>query len=111
MFCTRCGIELTDTANFCSTCGAATPNAASSFRAAPNGTRLTRPEEGKRIAGVCAGVARFWGLDVTLVRILWAIVSIWPPGVGVLAYIVCWIIMPRDPVPVASAAQSSPGQA
>jgi phage shock protein C len=110
MFCTRCGIELSDTANFCSTCGAATPNATSSrgFQQSAATSRLTRPEDGKKVAGVCAGVARYFGLDVSLVRILWVLVSFWPPGAGVLAYIVCWIVMPREPFPVMAAGQTFP---
>ncbi|HXP88873.1 MAG TPA: PspC domain-containing protein [Bryobacteraceae bacterium] len=110
MFCTRCGIELSDTANFCSACGTATPNAAASrgFERPSAGSRLTRPEEGKKIAGVCAGVARYFGVDVSLVRILWVLLSFWPPGAGIVAYFVCWIVMPRDPLPVMAAGQTAP---
>ena len=110
MFCTRCGIELSDTVRYCSSCGTATPNASSfgGFHGANPTTRLSRPEEGKKIAGVCAGVARYFGMDVTLVRILWVIFCFWPPCAGVLAYIVCWIVMPRDPVPVMVGGQASP---
>jgi len=106
MFCTRCGIQLTDTAKYCSACGAATPNAG--FQPPSPAARLSRPEEGKKIAGVCAGVARYFGLDVSLVRIVWVIVCFWPPFVGVIAYIVCWAVIPRDPLPMMGAAQGSP---
>jgi phage shock protein C len=110
MFCTRCGIELSETSRFCSSCGAATPNASSfaGFTRPANATPFSRPEEGKKIAGVCAGVARYFGLDVSLVRVLWVIFCFWPPCAGVLAYIVCWIVMPRDPVPVMVGGQASP---
>jgi len=58
--------------------------------------------EGK-IAGVCAGFARYFGLDVTLVRILWIVLTVWPlPLFGVISYIVAWIVMPKDPVAVLS---------
>jgi phage shock protein PspC (stress-responsive transcriptional regulator) len=50
----------------------------------------------KKIAGVCAGIARYLQMDVTLVRILVAIFTLYPPGMGLIFYIVCWIIMPRD---------------
>jgi phage shock protein PspC (stress-responsive transcriptional regulator) len=50
----------------------------------------------KKIAGVCAGIARYLQMDVTLVRILVAIFTVYPPGLGLIFYIVCWIIMPRD---------------
>jgi len=59
--------------------------------------KLTRPREGRRIAGVCAGVANYFDMDVTLVRILWILVTIFPPVPGIVAYIVCWIAMPNAP--------------
>lgn len=109
MFCTRCGIELSDTARYCSACGAGTPNAPYSFgyQRSAAASRLSRPEEGKKIAGVCAGVARYFGVDVSLVRIIWVILCFWPPFAGVLAYIVCWIVMPPDPRLLAAPAQNS----
>jgi phage shock protein PspC (stress-responsive transcriptional regulator) len=42
-------------------------------------------------------VARYLDLDVTLIRILWILLAIFPPVPGLLAYIVCWIVMPQDP--------------
>jgi phage shock protein C len=92
MFCTRCGSELREQDRFCSGCGAATARGASNVRPAP---ALTRPTEGKMLAGVCAGFARSLGIDVTLIRIIWAILML--SGIGIVAYIVCWIVMPRDP--------------
>ena len=56
-----------------------------------------------KLAGVCAGFARYLGVDVTLVRILWIVLTIWPlPLLGIVAYIVAWIVMPKDPVPLAA---------
>jgi len=100
MFCTKCGIELRDQDKFCNECGTATG------RGAPSPThrteKLSRPVREGKIAGVCAGFARHFGLDVTLVRVLWLVVTIWPlPLVGVIAYVVAWIVMPKDPEPVA----------
>jgi phage shock protein PspC (stress-responsive transcriptional regulator) len=46
------------------------------------------------IAGVAAGVAEYFGLDVTLVRIIWAILTIFG-GAGLIAYLICWILMPK----------------
>jgi phage shock protein C len=64
---------------------------------------LSRPVRDAKIAGVCAGFAKHFGLDVTLVRIIWLILSVWPlPFFGVIAYIVAWIVMPKDQDPVAS---------
>ena len=54
-----------------------------------------------KIAGVCAGFARYFALDVTLVRVLWVVLTVCPvPTFGVVAYIVAWIVMPKDPVGV-----------
>lgn len=100
MFCTRCGTELREQDKFCFNCGAATALGASTQHV------WSRPEEPLRrwmskakMAGVCAGFARYFGLDVTLVRVLWLVLSVWPlPLFGVVAYIVAWIVMPKDPV-------------
>ena len=48
------------------------------------------------IAGVCTGIAEYIGLDVTVVRLLWVLLSIFA-GCGILAYIIAIIIMPRKP--------------
>jgi phage shock protein C len=50
----------------------------------------------KKIAGVCAGFARYLGVDVTLVRIVWLVLTLAGAGVGLTAYIVAWIVMPWD---------------
>jgi len=49
----------------------------------------------KKIAGVCAGFAHYFGVDVTLMRILWLIFALFT-GIGFVAYIIAWIAMPRD---------------
>ena len=101
MFCTNCGIELKDQDKFCSQCGASTGRGAP---AAQQTERLSRPVHDKKIAGVCAGFARYFAVDVTLVRVLWLIVTVWPlPLFGVISYIVAWIVMPKDPEPLLAA--------
>jgi phage shock protein C len=98
MFCTRCGSELRDQDRFCSDCGAPTGRTGSASRQAP-ATPLSRPMQEAKIAGVCAGFARSFGLDVTLVRVLWVVLAVWPvPLFGIIAYIVAWIVMPKDPL-------------
>ena len=57
---------------------------------------LVRAQDGRMLAGVCAGVADYLGLDVTLVRVIWAVVSVITGGLGVLAYLVAWIIIPDE---------------
>ena len=61
-----------------------------------NGSKvLVRPRNGRMLAGVCAAFADYFGLDVTLVRVIWAIVSVITGGAGVLAYLVAWVIIPE----------------
>jgi phage shock protein PspC (stress-responsive transcriptional regulator) len=65
--------------------------------------RLTRSRANGSIAGVCAGLADYFGVDVVLVRLLWVIFSIATAVVGgVIVYVAAWIIMPEwdnQPVP------------
>jgi phage shock protein C len=70
--------------------------------------RLVRHSAAGRIAGVCAGLADYLDTDVTLVRLLWVILSIVPGGFigGLIAYVAAWIVMPDAPAPVAAASPS-----
>lgn len=96
MYCSNCRTSLEDHDRYCSACGTATENA---FRASSRSTYgFSRPREGKKVAGVCAGVARYLDLDVTLVRVIWLLMMLYPPVPGIIAYIVCWIVMPKDPL-------------
>ncbi len=58
--------------------------------------RLYKVEQGKMLAGVCAGVARYFGIDPTLVRVIWVLLSC-AGGSGILAYIICALVMPQVP--------------
>ena len=58
-----------------------------------NGKKLYRIEEGKMLAGVCGGVAEYFNLDPTIVRVLWVLGSLFAGG-GVILYIVMAIIVP-----------------
>ena len=57
-------------------------------------SRLVRPRNEKVIAGVCAGLARRFGVSKFLVRLGFVIFGL--AGVGELVYIVLWIIMPKE---------------
>ncbi|MGD0375582.1 MAG: PspC domain-containing protein [Streptosporangiaceae bacterium] len=62
-----------------------------------NGSKvLVRSRDDRMLAGVCAGVAGYFGLDVTVVRVIWAIVSVITGGAGILAYLVAWVLIPDD---------------
>ena len=47
------------------------------------------------IAGVCAGVADYFGLDKTLIRIIYALLVIFG-GAGILVYLILWLLMPSN---------------
>jgi len=59
--------------------------------------RLYKIDQGKMVDGVCGGIAQYFGLDPTLVRLVWALVTIFGWGSGILAYIICAIVIPREP--------------
>jgi phage shock protein C len=62
----------------------------------PASTQLTRPRTNRMIAGVCAGFALHYGWDLNLVRVLTALMIVLT-GVGAIAYIAAWVIIPEAP--------------
>ncbi len=63
--------------------------------------RLYRSAEDSTIAGVCGGLGSYLKFDPVLVRLLWVAITFMTGLVpGVLAYLVAWIIVPREPLPV-----------
>lgn len=65
---------------------------------------MMRDMANKKIAGVCAGLARHMEWDVTLIRVAF-LAAILFKGLGLIAYIVAWIAMPRDDIRAVSAAR------
>ena len=55
--------------------------------------QLMRSGRDKKIAGVCAGVANYLDMDPTIVRVIWGVLA-FCYGVGIVAYIILWIIAP-----------------
>jgi phage shock protein C len=100
MFCTSCGREMASEDAFCPKCGTASGAAPTARAAAGPHQRLARSVRNKKIAGVCGGFANYFGMDVTLVRVLW-LITVLCVGTGILAYIVCWIVMPLEDVQAA----------
>jgi phage shock protein C len=59
--------------------------------------RLYKSRTERMIDGVCGGIAEYFGLDVTLIRILWVLLTLFG-GTGIVLYIVAMIVMPAAPV-------------
>ena len=71
-----------------------------------NGTkRLYRLRDGRVVAGVCAGLAAYFSIDPTLVRLAFALLTIFG-GAGVLLYLCAWIVIPEEDGDGASIAET-----
>ena len=60
-----------------------------------NSKKLYKSATDKKIAGVCGGLAAYLNIDATIIRLLWAICCIFF-GCGLLAYVICMLIMPDE---------------
>ena len=60
-----------------------------------NEKKLTRSSN-RMIAGVCAGIAEYFGWDATLLRIVYILATFFTAFAGVIIYIILWIVMPRS---------------
>ncbi len=61
-----------------------------------SGKILVRRRDNRIIAGVCAGLSDYLGMDVNLVRVLFALVTLFTAGTGILAYLVAWAVIPEE---------------
>jgi phage shock protein C len=59
------------------------------------GKRLLRLRNGRMVAGVCAGLAAYFKVDVNLVRLGFGVFTVFY-GIGVLAYLIAWVILPEE---------------
>ena len=103
MYCNFCGRTMPDDCLFCSACGR-------QLGARVARRPLERAREGRKIAGVCMGFARHLDVDVTLIRLLTLVGSIFT-GIGFIAYLIAWIVIPEEPmiVPQAQMVQTQSG--
>jgi phage shock protein C len=101
MYCNACGKAIAEDGRVCSYCG-------NVVGIPPTPKKLMRSRTERKIAGVCAGLAQYFDLDASLVRILCIFLALatgfFP---GVVTYLLAWIIVPEKPElkPVVAAQQ------
>jgi phage shock protein C len=93
MICSECHQEKNAGERFCSVCGREVTGEPVRMQ-----SRLTRPRQGKMIAGVCAGFAQAYGWDVVLVRLALCATVLLGCGFPIFAYLAAWIVMPKERV-------------
>jgi phage shock protein PspC (stress-responsive transcriptional regulator) len=59
------------------------------------GKRLLRIRHGRIVAGVCAGLGAYFGVDVNLVRLAFGVLTVFY-GLGILLYLIAWLILPEE---------------
>ena len=102
MICNSCQRNIAEGSRFCYNCGArqvvtGAPDVAS-VTGGPK--RLMRSSTDKKLGGVCAGLADYFDMDTTLVRVLWLLIVLCG-GTGILLYVILWLVLPLAPVQVA----------
>jgi phage shock protein C len=111
MVCPKCQKEVVEGSKFCYNCGAQLTgqDAVPAGGYVAPGKRLMRSSRDKKIGGVCAGLADYFDLDPTVVRIIW-LLAVLCAGTGGLLYIILWIALPLAPAPPVLAVPGSPAQ-
>jgi phage shock protein C len=104
MNCANCKRDVPEYSNFCYVCGAR--QRVSSSGAATASKRLMRSAVDKKIAGVCGGLAEYFEVDSTLVRLGWVLLLFIPMPIlpSIVLYVVAWALMPLAPVAIPVAA-------
>jgi phage shock protein C len=98
MICQHCQKEIAEGSKFCYNCGAAQSGVAgSAYAGIPPSKRLMRSSRDKKIAGVCGGLAEYFDIDATIIRVVW-LLAIFLGGTGLLAYLILWIVLPVAPL-------------
>lgn len=59
--------------------------------------RLYRSRKDRVFGGVCGGIAEYLEVDPVVLRLIWAILTLISMGLGILAYVIAWVIIPEEP--------------
>ncbi|HIZ02313.1 MAG TPA: PspC domain-containing protein [Candidatus Bacteroides merdipullorum] len=65
-----------------------------------NPKKLTRPRTGRMLAGVCAGIANYVNMDPTVIRVIYALLSVFTAFAGVIVYLILMLVIPEDKNPI-----------
>ena len=58
--------------------------------------RLYRLKNQRMLGGVCGGIGEHFDVDPTVIRLVWAVLTLLSVGIGIIAYIIAWIIIPEE---------------
>jgi len=111
MLCSSCQKEIAPGSKFCYNCGAKQPETPAACTPPPVAVpkRLMRSSRDKKIGGVCAGLAEYFDLDPTLVRVIW-LLAVFFAGTGLFIYLILWIVLPLAPATLPVTVPGSPAQ-
>jgi phage shock protein C len=103
MTCSNCQKQIADGSKFCYNCGAKQAETAPAYTppAYAQQKRLVRSINDRKLAGVCAGIADYFDMDPTIVRVLWLLATL-VPGPNIIAYVILWIAVPEGQTSVQS---------
>jgi phage shock protein PspC (stress-responsive transcriptional regulator) len=110
MICPNCQKDIAIGSRFCYNCGAKQAETPPPGLSPATGgkKKLMRSSTDKKIAGVCAGLADYFDLDPTIVRVVW-LLAVLCAGTGLLLYVILWIVLPLAPagaIPTSAATAS-----
>jgi phage shock protein C len=98
MICHNCQKEIAAGSSYCYSCGAKQAQAGSSgeYQTSIYGKKLMRSSTDKKIAGVCGGLAEYFDIDSTVIRLIW-VLALLCALTGGLVYLILWIVLPVAP--------------
>jgi phage shock protein PspC (stress-responsive transcriptional regulator) len=107
MTCPNCHKDIAVGSRFCYSCGTKQPESGPPGLSPATGAqkKLMRSSTDKKIAGVCAGLADYFDMDPTIIRLIWVLLFICG-GTGLLAYVILWIVLPVAPGGVVPTSQT-----
>jgi phage shock protein C len=107
MTCPNCHKDIAVGSRFCYSCGTKQPESGAPGLSPATGAqkKLMRSSTDKKIAGVCAGLADYFDMDPTIIRLIWVLFFIFG-GMGLLAYVILWIVLPVAPGGVVPTSQT-----